>query len=81
MRNPWKVTSLLLTGLLATSVATSAIADRQPHMKTALKQLIGARDQLKSAASDKGGHRVKAIELVDGAIAEVEAGIKFDNQH
>lgn len=81
MRNPWKLTSLLLAGLLAASVTTSAIADRQPKMKDGLRHLINARTALKHATSDKGGHRVKAIELVDGAIIEVEAGIKFDNQH
>jgi hypothetical protein len=81
MRNPWKLTSLLLAGLLATSVTTSAIADRQPKMKDALRHLVNARSSLKNAAHDKGGHRVKALELVDGAIVEVEAGIKFDNKN
>ena len=81
MRNPWKLTSLLFAGLLATSVTTQALADRQPKMKDALRHLVNGRTALKNATADKGGHRVKALELVDGAIAEVEAGIRFDNQH
>jgi len=81
MRNPWKLTSLLLAGTLATAVTTSAMADRQPKMHDALKLLNKARTTLKNADNDKGGHRVKAIELVDAAIAEVDAGIKFDNHH
>jgi hypothetical protein len=82
MRNPWKLTSLLLAGTLATAVTTSVVqADRQPRMHDALKLLNKARTTLKNADNDKGGHRVKAIELVDAAIAEVDAGIKFDNRH
>ena len=81
MRNPWKLTSLLLAGLLAASVTTSAVADRQPKMHDALRLLGKARTSLKDASDDKGGHRVKAIELVDAAIVQVEAGIKFDNRH
>jgi hypothetical protein len=81
MRNPWKLTSLLLVGLLASSVTTSAFADRQPRMKVSLRLMFKARTSLKAASSDKGGHRVKAVELLDGAIAEVEAGIAFDNTH
>jgi len=81
MRNPWKLTSLLLAGLLAASVTTVAVADRQPKMHDALRLLGKARTSLKDANDDKGGHRVKAIELVDAAIVQVEAGIKFDNQH
>jgi hypothetical protein len=81
MRNPWKLTSLLFAGLLAASVTTTAVADRQPKMQEALRLLGKARTTLKAANHDKGGHRVKAIELVDSAIAEVEAGIKFDDKH
>ena len=80
-RNPWKLTSLLLTGLLATSVTTSAMADRQPRMKDALRHLVNARVSLKNATTDKGGHRAKAIELVDAAIGQVEAAIRFDNHN
>ena len=59
----------------------TAEADRQPHMRVALATLKKAKNQLVAATPDKGGHRVKAIELVTSAIAEVEAGIKFDNTH
>ena len=47
----------------------------QPHMQAALAALENARGDLKAAIPDKGGHRVKAIALVDDAIAEVRAGI------
>ena len=53
----------------------------QPHMREALTSLRAARMHLDKAVPDKGGHRVKAIALVDDAIKETEAGIEFDNRH
>jgi hypothetical protein len=61
--------------------ATQAFADKQPMMKKALIELEAARNTLEKADADKGGHRVKAMELVTLAIAEVKAGIEFDNKH
>jgi hypothetical protein len=79
--NGWKLTTIaLLLGLGAAQLVQTAEADRQPHMRTALITLKKAKQQLDAATPDKGGHRVKAIELVAAAIGEVEAGIKFDNQ-
>lgn len=59
----------------------AALAERQPAMEAALKNLQEARQNLNQASKDKGGHRVKAIKLIDHAIEEVQAGIKFDNRH
>lgn len=79
--NPWKLSTFaLLAGLVTTTVAP-AIADRQPKMVSALGSLKKARAELKAATSDKGGHRVRAISLVEQAMSEVEQGIKFDNHH
>jgi hypothetical protein len=81
-RNPWKLTSIVLAGLLgATLFAGTASAKRQPLMRDALHDLQVARGTLEAAAPDKGGHRVKAIELTDQAIAEVRQGMQFDNSH
>jgi hypothetical protein len=44
-------------------------------MQAALKALKNSRAELQTATPDKAGHRVKAIGLVDQAIAEVQAGI------
>ena len=85
MRNPWKVTSFVFAALFATAVGnniiSSADADPQPRMHEALDALRGAARALEAADHDKGGHRVKALELTRGAIGEVEAGIRFDNHH
>ncbi|MBZ5596956.1 MAG: hypothetical protein LAN83_01430 [Acidobacteriia bacterium] len=53
----------------------------QPEMTTALQNLREAQQNLESASRDKGGHRVKALDHIRQAIAEVEAGIQYDNTH
>jgi hypothetical protein len=47
----------------------------QPHMQQALRALRNADADLQAALPDKAGHRVKAMQLVNDAIAEVQAGI------
>ena len=49
---------------------------QQPHMQAALSALITAKAQLQKAKHNKGGHRLKALQLVNQAIQEVQAGIK-----
>lgn len=56
--------------------AGQATAD-QPHMQSALGLLRSARAELVEARANKGGHRERAIELVDRAISETQAGIAF----
>jgi hypothetical protein len=47
----------------------------QPHMQNALGDLQAAKSELQMASPNKGGHRVAAINLINGAIGEVEQGI------
>ncbi len=49
----------------------------QPHMEEALSDLRAARHQLEVARPDKGGHRENAIGIIDNAISEVKAGIRY----
>jgi hypothetical protein len=81
MRNPWKLTSFALAGALAISLVPAASADQQPKMHDALDHLQAAERALQQATADKGGHRVKALELTRSAIVQVREGIKFDNRH
>ncbi|HEV8432350.1 MAG TPA: hypothetical protein VGR95_02980 [Thermoanaerobaculia bacterium] len=53
----------------------------QPHMQAALDHLRSARSELQAANSNKGGHKERAMELVDQAIGEVQAGINFAASH
>jgi len=60
--------------------AGHAVAD-QPHMHSALEHLRAAKAELELADADKGGHRARAITLVNDAIGQVEKGISFDRRH
>ena len=60
--------------------ASQALAEKQPMMAKALNNLEDAKRALEGATADKGGHRVKAIGLVNDAIAEVKSGIEFDDK-
>lgn len=59
---------------------TIARAD-QPRMNSARTHLQQARAQLQTAIRNKGGHRAAAVALINNAIAEVNAGIRFDRRH
>ena len=54
---------------------------QQPHMKAALEALRSAKHHLEEAEADKAGHRVKAMEHVDAAITETQAGISAAAGH
>ena len=72
----WKKGALVLLAV-ATFVVGCVTGGGQPHMEAAIDHLRAARADLEAATSDKGGHRVNAIRLVDSAIDEVERGIAF----
>jgi len=59
----------------ASALATSSAEAAQPLMADALRDLQAARAVLAAGAHDKGGHRVKAIGLIDDAIAQVKLGM------
>lgn len=72
--------------LVAIVAATAALGIASPgaaaeatqfHTDAALVTLRLALRELNNAAEDKGGHRAKAIGLLNAVIAEVELGIQF----
>ena len=69
--------SLAFGGAIATSLGIGYALGAQPHMDEAIAILQSARAELGRAEPNKGGHREKAIGLIDQAIAEVRAGIAF----
>ncbi|HSP14888.1 MAG TPA: hypothetical protein VLV78_09065 [Thermoanaerobaculia bacterium] len=69
-------TILLLVVILATGFIAGRASAAQPHMRSALDHLRAARHELDLATPDKGGHRAKAIVLVNDAITETEAGME-----
>jgi hypothetical protein len=71
---------LLFVGVFLISFIAGC-ASGQPHMQSALDHLMAAKSELQAATTDKGGHRVRAIELVDEAISEVERGMEYARHH
>jgi len=53
----------------------------QPNMKAARNNLNQAKGNLNKATPDKGGHRNKALALVNDAIAQVNKGIAYDKRN
>jgi len=60
---------------------THEMAEHEPHMSAALGHLQEARAELEKAASNKGGHKEKALQLVDQAIQQVRQGEVYYEQH
>ncbi len=76
--------SILAAFTLIIMLAGGFIAGRahaaQPHMTSARNHLRSARAELQRAEADKGGHRERAITLIDEAIAEVDSGMSYARQ-
>ncbi len=71
------VRTLLLGAAIAASVGVGYAIGAQPHMNESIALLQSARGELQAATPNKGGHRERAMGLIDQAIAEVRAGIAF----
>jgi hypothetical protein len=71
------VLTLACVAVLICGFLVGRASAAQPHMRAALDHLQGAKTELQLALADKGGHRVKAIALVNDAIAEVQAGMAY----
>jgi predicted metal-dependent hydrolase len=56
-------------------------APDQPNMQLARQHLQSALANLERATADKGGYRVKALQLVRDAIQEVNKGIEYDRRN
>jgi hypothetical protein len=69
--------TLLLGGVIATSIGVGYAIGAQPHMTAGIALLQSARGELQAATPNKGGHRERAMDLIDQAISEVRAGIAF----
>jgi hypothetical protein len=67
--------ALVLAGAVIGSLVTGVALANQPHMVNALADLKSAQTQLNAATADKAGHRANAINLVNQAITQTQAGI------
>jgi hypothetical protein len=71
----------LLGVAIAASMGIGYAIGAQPHMEASVGLLQNARTELAAATPNKGGHREKALGLIDQAISEVRAGIAFAATH
>lgn len=69
---------LLAGGLTATMAFTPATLEPHPHIRSAIVELEAARNELKTAAHDFGGHRADAMNAIDGALRQLRLAQKFD---
>lgn len=69
--------SLGAAAALLTVGSTTEVTAAQPNMKDALRALNAALSSLERADANKGGHRARAMALVEQAIQEVRAGIAY----
>ncbi len=74
--NRYTYVIILLVGLLLVAAISLAYGN-QPHMDSALRHLQAARVELERATPNKGGHKERAIQLIDQAINQVQEGIHF----
>jgi hypothetical protein len=65
---------VVVVAAIASMALNSAKAD-QPHMQRALEHLRAAREELRTAEHNKGGWRVRALNHVERAISDTEAGM------
>lgn len=79
--------SILLPGLFILLLTFGYLAGcatgggGQPHMQSAMDHLRSARDELNAAEANKGGHRERALGLINDAIDQVQRGIDYARTH
>ncbi|MCP4617440.1 MAG: hypothetical protein GY844_13530 [Bradyrhizobium sp.] len=71
----------LLGAAIAASMGIGYAIGAQPHMEASVGLLQNARTELAAATPNKGGHRERALGLIDQAVSEVRAGIAFAATH
>jgi hypothetical protein len=71
------VRKLVLGTAIAASMGIGYAIGAQPHMAESITLLQLARAELAAATPNKGGHRERALGLIDQAIGEVRAGMAF----
>ncbi len=76
-----KSAGLALAVIVTVASASPALALNQPHMQAAVEALNKAHAELTAATADKGGHRARALQLVDQALTEARMGMAAGEAH
>lgn len=75
------VSTLMLFAGMGLYAQNREMARHEPHMSAALGHLQQAKEELQRAAPNKGGHRERAMELVNQAIQQVQEGERYYQEH
>lgn len=70
--------TLALNGAPAPTGGGQQGRERHPEIVRAMAALRQARTELQHGAHDFGGHRVKAIEMTNRALAQCRAALAYD---
>ena len=66
--------------MFSTKVVSAAPPEPHPEINAALTHLEQAKANLERGAHDFGGHRVKALEHTNQAIAECNQALRYDHK-
>jgi hypothetical protein len=77
MSKRYPANRLVLGIAIAASLGIGYALGAQPHMQETITLLRSARGELAAATPNKGGHRERALGLIDQAIEQVREGIAF----
>ena len=80
-RNVLLMTAAGVAAAPALALTSTPTLAYQGNMERALSALGAAMDSLQAATPNKGGHRERAMHLIQRAMGEVQAGINFAYQH
>ncbi len=75
------VVGLAIGMMGAPKVMAAGGAMPHPEMTRAISQLETTRNQLRSGETVFGGHRMRAIQLVNQAIQQLQQGLAYARQH
>ena len=73
--------TLLLVAIGLVYAQTHRTAIHEPHMSAAYGHLEQARAELERSTPNKGGHRERAMQLVDQAMQQIQEGEQYYQQH
>lgn len=77
-----QVLTLAAAALPATLALSSTPANAyQGNMERALASLQDAMASLEAATPNKGGHRERAMQIIQRAMSQVQMGIDYANRH
>jgi hypothetical protein len=71
---------MLGLGMVGSLALTPRVTEPHPHMRAAVVELEQARNELRTAAHDFGGHRVQALKAVDAAIKQLKLAQQYDTK-